>query len=431
MAVNPPDRVFTKAQGAMQPSELLADRAEARQAPAEPRNVEAPRGAVLLGGAHGSIALARVLERQGLKVWLITDDTPLPRFSAAIARTLSWAGATDPGALDFLERAASEHGLAGYLLIPAADTDVRFVSEAHERLSRSFSVLLPGWETLRWACDKGLAYQRAADLGIAVPRIYKIGSLADASHADLQFPVVLKPTMRLARNRFTLAKAWRVEDWPAFVERYQDAVELVGAQNIVVQELVPGGGEAQFSYAGLWDHGRPVASFTARRTRQYPLEFSYTSTFVETVDAPDVRAASERFLGSIGHHGLVEIEYKRDARDGQLKLLDVNPRPWSWFSLAEAAGVDFGAAILQAAGNKPVAEMKAQIGVGWMFLVRDLVAAFQAWRLSQLAVGDYFASWGRTRALATFSWSDPLPALVEMPLTVFRILVKRLPIERS
>ena len=104
-------------------------------------------------------------------------------------------------------------------------------------------------------------------------------------------------------------------------------------------------GEAQFSYAGLWDHGRPVAGFTARRTRQYPLEFSYTSTFVETVDAPDVQAASERFLGAIGHHGLVEIEYKRDARDGQLKLLDINPRPWSWFSLAAAAGVDFGAAI--------------------------------------------------------------------------------------
>jgi D-aspartate ligase len=427
MAVTPPDK-NPEAPGAMQSFDVAADKTAAIS-PAV--RTGAPKGAVLLGGAHGTMALARVLSAQGLAVWLVTDDTPLPRFSAAIARSLSWGGAGDPDAVAFLERAAADHGLAGYLLIAAADGDVRFVAEAHERLSRTFSVLLPQWEALRWACDKALAYRRAAELGLAVPRIYRIASLADAAGADMQFPVVLKPSMRLARNRFTLAKAWRADDWAGFVERYQDAVGLVGAHNIVVQELVPGGGESQFSYAGLWDHGRPVAGFTARRSRQYPLEFSYTSTFVETVDAPEVAAASERFLASIGHHGLVEIEYKRDTRDGRLKLLDVNPRPWSWFSLAAAAGVDFGAAIVAVAGKQNVPAMKARSGVGWMFAVRDVVAALQGWRAGQLTPGQYFSSWGRTRALASFTWRDPLPALVEIPLTAFRVVVKRLPIERS
>ncbi|HTM78518.1 MAG TPA: ATP-grasp domain-containing protein, partial [Devosia sp.] len=207
--------------------------------------IAAPRGAVLLGGAHGSIALARVLAGQGLPVWLITDDTPLPQFSRAFTRTLRWPGPRHDTALVFLEQAARDHALTGYLLIPAADSDVRFVAEAHAQLSQSFSVLLPDWQALRWAVDKGLAYQRAAELGLAVPASYAITSLADAETADLQFPVVLKPTMRLTRNRFTQAKAWRADDHAAFIARYTDAASLVGAENIVVQELVPGGGDCQ------------------------------------------------------------------------------------------------------------------------------------------------------------------------------------------
>ena len=108
----------------------------------------------------------------------------------------------------------------------------------------------------------------------------------------------------------------------------------IGAGNVVVQELIPGGGESQFSYAALWRDGEPVAEFTARRTRQYPVDFGYTSTCVEVVDNQQATDAARKILKSAGHSGSgrggVQI---RDGRDGSLKLLDVNPRPWSWFGL--------------------------------------------------------------------------------------------------
>ena len=39
--------------------------------------------------------------------------------------------------------------------------------------------------------------------------------------------------------------------------------------------------------------------------------------------------------------GVVEIEFKHDHRDGRYKLLDVNPRAWTWNALGSIAGVDF------------------------------------------------------------------------------------------
>lgn len=35
------------------------------------------------------------------------------------------------------------------------------------------------------------------------------------------------------------------------------------------------------------------------------------------------------------------MEFKSDFRDGQYKLLDVNPRAWGWHSLCAPCGVDF------------------------------------------------------------------------------------------
>lgn len=45
------------------------------------------RGAIVLGGAHGSLEIARSLGRRGIRVWLITDDNPLARMSRYVERS--------------------------------------------------------------------------------------------------------------------------------------------------------------------------------------------------------------------------------------------------------------------------------------------------------------------------------------------------------
>jgi predicted ATP-grasp superfamily ATP-dependent carboligase len=55
----------------------------------------------------------------------------------------------------------------------------------------------------------------------------------------------------------------------------------------MVQELIPGNGETQVSFAALCDDGRPLAWLTARRMRQYPVDFGRFNTCVETVDLPE------------------------------------------------------------------------------------------------------------------------------------------------
>src|SRR5262249_8650744 len=146
------------------------------------------------------------------------------------------------------------------------------LSQHYAALAGLFRVTVAPWETVRWAHDKRLTYERAQTLGIDYPLCYEPRDLRQVAELDCRFPVVLKPRVRERKNAFTRAKAWRADDRAALVARYQTAATLVGERAIVLQELIPGGGAAQFSYAGVWQGGRPLASLVARRSRQYPVD---------------------------------------------------------------------------------------------------------------------------------------------------------------
>jgi len=387
---------------------------------------KSPGGVVILGGAHGTLALARSLGRRRIPVWLISNDNPLPGWSRYIRRTLRWNGPSIADATAFLLKTAKTHHLDGFLLVPAGDAEVRFVSEMREALSACYRISLPAWEDLKWVCEKPLLYRRAAELGVDVPTTHSFATFEDAASADLRFPVVLKPNMGGGHDPFSRAKVVRADDRTSFLAAYGEATGQVGPGNVVVQELIPGGGESQFSYAALWSEGWPVAEFTARRTRQYPVEFGYTSTYVEVVEAPRAVEAARRILGSIQYSGLVEVEFKHDRRDNKLRLLDVNPRPWSWFGLASAAGVDLGAMLWTVARGGKVEPSPAWPDVSWMYLVRDLTAAGKLISAGHLRVGEYLRSFASVRAWATFSALDVVPGLLDIPLTVWRVLTRRL-----
>src|SRR5260370_32880689 len=101
---------------------------------------------------------------------------------------------------------------------------------------------------------------------------------------------------------------------------------MIPAELILVQELIPGGGEFQFSSAALCRDGKPIVSLTARRTRQDPTDFGYSSSFVETLDVPERVQPSRRLLAAMRHTGPVQLDLELDSPNAGVTLLDLTPR---------------------------------------------------------------------------------------------------------
>jgi predicted ATP-grasp superfamily ATP-dependent carboligase len=362
-------------------------------------------GAIVLAADYRGLGVVRSLGRQNVTVWVLAEPGErLAGMSRYAARTLRRPSG------DLVRFLLELEGCDGWALFPTTDEDAALLGRRHDELSKRFVVTSPPWDVVRWTYDKRLMHQIAQEMGIPAPR-------TAFGHPDgVGFPAILKPAVKVARNRFTNAKAWRVDSPEQLRARFQEAARLVEPDVIMVQELVPGGGDAQLSYAALCLDGEPVAALTALRVRQYPADFGRASTYVETAAIPDIVEPSERFLRRIGFTGLVEIEYKRDSRDGVAKLLDMNPRVWGWHTLGAAAGIDFSWLLWLQARGESVPPAEARNGARWLRLSTDLPTSVHELARRRLAVLPYVRTLLSPRESAIVARDDLLPGLVELPL---------------
>jgi D-aspartate ligase len=379
------------------------------------------QGAVVLGSDYRGLAVVRSLGRRGVPVCVLSggDDVLAAKSRYALQR-LELKGSDDDERCEFLLDLAERLGLTGWVLFPTADESAGLVARRHEQLSEQFELTSPPWRILRWAHDKRLTYERAAALGLPHPRTQPA---AAAARLELEFPLIVKPAVRDEFNRLTAAKAWRVDGRAALRERLAEAAELLDAELLMLQEVIPG--DEHYSYAALCERGRPLASVVARRIRQYPPDFGRASTFVETVDEPRVAALGELFLADIEFDGLAEVEFKRDSRDGVLKLLDVNPRVWGWHSLCAAAGVDFPFLAYRLARGESVPGVHAAAGVRWLRLSTDLPTSLKEIARGNLSLLPYLRTLIGRHESAIFARDDPWPGLVELPM-LSATLIRRL-----
>jgi len=378
-------------------------------------------GALVIGGNLNGLTIARSLGRYGVPVWVTTPpNIKLASCSRYTLRTLPWPDGECETQVEYLLRVAERYGLDQWVLFPTSDESAALLSKFHTALSRRFRVSTPTWDILRWAYDKRLTYQIASNEQVDYPLTFYPATEEDLEAVACTFPAILKPATHASVNRFTAEKAWRVTNRQELLARYREARELIPPDLILIQEMIPGGGESQFSYAALCYNGEPIASLTARRTRQYPIDFGYSSSFVETLDVPEIVAPSRRLLAAIRYTGLVEVEYKLDARNGRYKLLDINPRLWTWSPLGGRAGVDFPYLLWQMMVGRPVAEKTGRTGVRWVRMSTDVPAAIHEMLRGRLSLGAYLRSLRSPVEFALMAADDPLPGLLDLPLFAYK-----------
>jgi D-aspartate ligase len=378
-------------------------------------------GALVLGGNLNGLSIARSLGRHNVPVWVVSPpNIRLASFSRYTRRTLPWPNGDDESQVEYLLDVAARNSLDQWVLFPTSDESAALLSRFHSELSRRFRVSAPAWSVLRWAYDKRLTYRLAADQHVDYPTTFYPLTDADLKSVNCEFPAILKPATHSSINRLTEDKAWRVKDHEELLRKYREARALIPPDLILVQEMIPGSGGSQFSFAALCSDGKTIAYLTARRTRQYPIDFGYSSSFVETMDVPEIVAPSERLLAAIEYTGIVEVEYKFDFRDGRFKLLDINPRLWTWSPLGGRAGTDFPYLLWRMMQGMPVAQQRAPAGVRWIRMSTDVPAAFQEILRGRLNLREYLQSLRGPLQFALVTADDPLPGLMDLPIFAFK-----------
>jgi D-aspartate ligase len=384
-------------------------------------------GALIIGGDHPGLGIVRSLGSRGIPVCVVDDQLSVSRFSRYATRVVRVKDLRDSRqTVDNLLNIGKRFGLENWVLFPTRDETVVAISRHRSELAEFFRVPTPDWETVRWAWNKANTYALAEKLNIPCPRTFNPRIEAELNSLEANLPLAIKPAVKENFFYATGAKAWRATTMDELRQVYRRATRLIPADEILVQQIIPGDGSHQVSYCAFVHDGTAHTSLVARRARQHPREFGRAATYVETIESlPLIEELSLRFLKSINYYGLVEVEFKRDPRDGEYKLLDVNARSWGFHSLGLPAGVDFSYALFAHQIGEAVPPGRARPGIGWLRLVTDLPTAFSDILHREITIADYFTSLRKTRIESVFSRRDPLPSIAEFVLLPY-IIAKKL-----
>ncbi|MBV9282369.1 MAG: ATP-grasp domain-containing protein, partial [Chloroflexi bacterium] len=164
-------------------------------------------GALVIGGDYRGLGIVRSLGRQGIPVWVLQDHHRVATHSRYTRRSLPWLEGDETEQRDYLLELCCRHSLEGWALFPTGDAAAAFVARHHDALAERFRLTTPPWGVVRFAHDKRLTYQLAAELGLDHPWTRYPTGPEELAALDCAFPVLLKPAWKEHLNPFTQAKA--------------------------------------------------------------------------------------------------------------------------------------------------------------------------------------------------------------------------------
>ena len=295
------------------------------------------------------------------------------------------------------------------ILFYAGDGELLLVSRHREVLQSAFRLVVPDRDLVDTLVDKGRFRRLAQDRDLPVPASRQLRP-ADEEFLEpgLRYPVLMKPLTRHEELWFPVAgraKALRIED-PDALSRICSQLAVEGME-VLIEELVPGPESRIESYHAYVDAtGEVAGEFTGRKVRTQPAEYGHSTALVTTA-AADVESLGREMVRRVGLRGLVKVDFKRTP-EGDLRLLELNPRFSLWHHLGARAGVNLPAIVYaDLAGLPRPPHATARPGVRWSSPWLDKRAAREA--------GIPLLSWVawtlRAEAKSVAAWDDPMPAL--------------------
>jgi predicted ATP-grasp superfamily ATP-dependent carboligase len=313
------------------------------------------------------------------------------------------------------------------IILATHDLVVLHLSQQRARIAPWFRLALPAHDVVELLLDKVRFYRFAQQEGLPIPETRFLDSREDvlAAAEALRFPAVLKPAVRTERWRHNSAeKVYKVESPKALLERYDQVCSW--SDMLLVQEWIEGGEDSLYSCNAYFDaHARPIATFVARKLRQWP-PYAGSSCLGEECRNDEVLQTTLRLFESVGFHGLAYLEMKRDARTGRHYILEPNiGRATGRSGIAEGGGVELHYAMYADLAGLPLPAQLEQryTGVKWICLRRDFQAALRKWLRGEITLRDWRESWRGPRIWADFSWRDPAPFIFDV-LAVLGALFK-------
>lgn len=249
------------------------------------------------------------------------------------------------------------------LLLPVGASSVFDVSAKRDMLSNKIAFALAPKGSIDLALNKADLLSFAESVGVQAPRTWRFDKYESLLNVldEIPMPFIIKS----AREQHKFG--------PIYIYSPSDVENLLAAEillpefthgELVIQTLIKGPGEGFFA---LYQNGVCKRVMMHRRLREIPATGG-SSWAAESTFRQDLFDSGVTLLDALKWHGPAMVEFKRNETDGQLSLMELNPKLWGSLDLAIASGVNFPADTVRiAAGEELESNFTYETGVKYVW----------------------------------------------------------------
>ena len=371
------------------------------------------KGAIIIEGHVQGLSNTRALGEIGVPVVVVDTGSCVASHSKYCKEFYKCPSYDSDELVDFLIKLAKEKELQGWLLLPSNDHAVLTLARNKHRLEEHYKVITPGLEIIKNIYDKSRLLTVAEKADVPCPRT-SYAQDVNIQDFPLNFPVLTRGRFGLDFYKATGRKAFLANDLQELREQLAKIKKNIPLNQTLTQELIPDDGTNKtVSFCAFCVKGEIKAYWMGEKLREHPVSFG-TATFARSVFVRECYSQSVPLLQALYYTGVCEVEYLKDPRDGQHKLIEINARTWLWVELARACGVDFAKLAYEYVnGMKSEYSKEYERNVCWFNPFTDTAYAIKALLKKQLSAMEYARSMVNGKKVnALFAKGDWKPGFV-------------------
>ncbi len=296
------------------------------------------------------------------------------------------------------------------VIIPTNDEYVLSLSKYKRELEQFFHVPVAEFNTVQTLVNKCSFYKLLAKMNIPHPRTYFPGTISElwSMGKEVNYPYIIKPAYSFIFQEEFSQKCFLTNS----VRELELAVKRLEDKNIevMIQEIIPGKGTYEF-YTYFNKKSEMLGVCGWDRIRQYPPDFG-SGSFCESRWRPSATGPALRLLRTMGYHGFAAPDQKKDPRDGNYKLLEINARTTLQNRLAAACGVDIEyIAYLDVTGYGITDRVTSSKNMFWIDDFLDQASCLLSFKRKQVGLREIVKSFQARKLHSVAAWDDPVPVL--------------------
>lgn len=367
---------------------------------------------IVAGGAANALSIARSLGALGVAVYGL--GVPPAVMASRFIRPIALPAGGEPEQVwaNYLLGSDSE-ALLGAVVVAGSDVGITVLARHRKQLLERFRLDVSDVDAQLGLLDKLSTYRLAAAADVPTPRFWRVDGQDDLERqcAEYVYPLIVKPLLSHEYQARFPGKFRVVGDLAELRTVHRELTEA--GISVMLTELIPGPDTLLCSYNTYIDRsGGPTFDFTKRTLRRFPPGMGLGSHHVTDWN-PEVKDVALRLFEHVGLRGLANAEFKRDERDGQLKLIECNARFTDAAPLFAAAGFDMARHVyFQILGEPCELPRTYPTGLRMVYLSNDY-RSFRILRArGELTFGQWVRSVAHRQTFPFLRLDDPGPALV-------------------